>query len=105
MTIHGKEVDFQVSNIKHAGNMELALKNMEKTEKTIQNMAKEASLSEILQKLIAVFRDFFVEATGVDVLEECQDLEEAKQTYVCFLHEVKKQKETLLAPFSLDQIE
>lgn len=105
MTINGKEVDFRISNLEHASKMELALQHMEKAEHDILNLKEGTPLSEALRKMIAVFRDFFVETTGVDVLEDCQDLEDAKQVYSDFLVEVKKQKEVVLAPFSLDQIE
>ena len=36
MVINGKELNFKISNLKDAGNMELALKEMEKTEKEVR---------------------------------------------------------------------
>lgn len=105
MTINGKEVDFRISNLEHAEKMEIALQHMQKSENDIRNLKEGTPLSEALRKMITVFRDFFVEATGVDILEDCLDLEEAKQAYSDFLLEVKKQKEIVLAPFSLEQIQ
>ncbi len=100
MQIYGKEVDFKISRLKDAGNMELALKNMEKAE----IKAKEGkTIQEILGAMIQVFRQFFIDATGQDVLAECEDLEEAKEAYLAFLEEVKQQKATVLN-FSVSDI-
>lgn len=100
MQIYGKEVDFKISRLKDAGNMELALKNMEKAE----IKAKEGkTIQEILGAMIQVFRQFFIDATGRDVLAECEDLEEAKEAYLAFLEEVKQQKATVLN-FSVSDI-
>lgn len=103
MTINGKEIDFSIANIEHARNMEKALRNMEKEENEIRNMG-EVQMSVMLKKMIGVFQNFFSEATGVDVLEDCTDFVKAKEAYSDFLTEIKKQKEQVLAPFSLNRI-
>lgn len=100
MQIYGKEVDFKISRLKDAGNMELALRHMAETEKQVKKGAK---LSETLNLMIQMLRTFFQEATGQDVLEGCEDLEEAKQACYGFLREVKNQKETVIT-FSADDI-
>lgn len=105
MKINGIEVDFRISNLKHAGNMEIALQNMKKGEDKIRKLGKDAPMSKVLAETIKMIRDFFVEATGVDVLEGCEDLAEAQHVYYDFLDEVKKQKEGLLNPFSTSRIE
>lgn len=105
MKINGMEVDFRISNLKHAGNMELALQHMSKAEDKIRKMGKDVPMSKILGDMIDVFREFFKEATGTDVLADCEDFAVAKQTYADFLDEVKKQKKELLSPFSISRIE
>ncbi|WNV59465.1 DUF6673 family protein [Oscillospiraceae bacterium NTUH-002-81] len=103
MVINGKELNFKISNLKDAGNMELALKEMEKTEKEVRK-GKDLSTSSAIQAMIDMFRNFFKMATGVDVLEGCEDALDAKQAYSDFLKEISKQKQAILEPFSLDRI-
>ena len=101
MQIRGREVDFKISRLKDVGNMDLALKHMGKTEEELKKTEKVAVYFE---KYLNMFRDFFRETTGVDVLDGCDDVLEAKETYYEFLEEVKKQKDAVLAPFSTEQI-
>ena len=103
MVINGKEIDFNIANIEHAQNMEKALRSMEKKENEIRNMG-EVQMSVMLKKMIGVFQNFFSEATGVDVLGDCNDFVKAKEIYSDFLAEIAKQKEQVLAPFSLNRI-
>lgn len=103
MLINGKELDFKIFNLKDAGNMELALKEMEKKEKEIRE-GKDLSISSVIQTMLDLFRNFFKTATGVDVLEGCEDVLDAKQAYSDFLTEVSRQKQAIIVPFSLDRI-
>ena len=103
MLINGKELDFKISNLKDVGNMELALKEMEKKEKEIRE-GKDLSISSVMQTMLDLFRNFFRTATGVDVLEGCEDVLDAKQAYSDFLTEVSRQKQAIIVPFSLDRI-
>ena len=103
MLINGNELDFKIFNLKDAGNMELALKEMEKKEKEIRE-GKDLSISSVIQTMLDLFRNFFKTATGVDVLEGCEDVLDAKQAYSDFLTEVSRQKQAIIVPFSLDRI-
>ena len=55
MLINGKELDFKISNLKDAGNMELALKEMEKKEKEIRE-GKDLSISSVMQTIQNSYR-------------------------------------------------
>lgn len=103
MEINGVEVDFQISNIEHAERMEKALQTMAQEENKISEMGN-VKMSVMLTKMIDVFKNFFREVTGKDVLADCKDFMQAKQVYSEFLAEVAKQKESVLAPFSLQRI-
>lgn len=100
MQIRGREVDFKIGRLKDAAAFEKALDKMSKTEKEVN---KKGALSEIIAAEIEMFRAFAKESTGEDVLEDCDDLEEAKGAYIDMLLGIKKQKETLLG-FSMDEI-
>lgn len=104
MQIYGKEVDFKISRMKCAAAMELALREMEATEQEI-NAGKGKSLSKVLTQINDMFRQFFIKATGEDVLADCDDVEEAQAAYFKFLEDIKAQKASLLTPYSPDSIE
>lgn len=100
MQIYGKEIDFKISRLSDASAMNLALEHMEKAEKEIKETK---GLSEVIGQSLHMFREFFRETTGQDVLEGCEDLYEAKTAYYSFLKEVQKQKKELIE-FSFDDI-
>lgn len=100
MQIRGREVDFRITRLKDAAAMEKALDHMAESEKKINRKGK---LTEIMSATIEMFRNFVKEATGEDVLEDCDDVEEAKNAYTEMLCEVSKQKEEALG-FSMDKI-
>lgn len=103
MTIKGKEVDFRISNLKCAASMKLALVELEKTEKEIQEI-KDKDILVVLDAMIHMFRQFFITATGTDILSDCEDLMEAREAYEKFLDEINSQKKSMLAPYSPDRI-
>jgi len=100
MQIRGREVDFRITRLKDAAAMEKALDHMAESEKKINRKGK---LTEIMSATIEMFRNFVKEATGEDVLEDCDDVEEAKNAYIEMLCEISKQKEEALG-FSMDKI-
>ena len=100
MQIRGREVDFRITRLKDAAAMEKALDHMAESEKKISRKGK---LTEIMSATIEMFRNFVKEATGEDVLEDCDDVEEAKNVYIEMFREVAKQKEEALG-FSMDEI-
>ena len=103
MQINYVEVDFKISRLKDAAALEKALDNMAVSEKEV-SAKKGRRLSEVIQDTVNVFRNFFREATGVDVLADCDDLEVAKSCYLQFLNEVQAQKAAVLEPFDPDSI-
>lgn len=100
MQIRGREIDFRISRLSDASAMNLALKHMDGNEKEVK---KTKNIEEVIEKALTMFRDFFKEATGQDVLEDCDDLYEAKMTYYGFLKEIEKQKKELI-DFTMDDI-
>lgn len=96
MQIRGMEVDFKISRLRDAENFEQALKDMERSENGLKDN-KDMRLSELMERGIRFLADFFLKATGCDVLHGCEDFEEAKETYLQFLEEVKRQKASVLS--------
>lgn len=104
MLINGKEVNFKISNLKHATAMKQALEEMGKTEEEIKAMNSKDLVS-VLTAMISMFRQFFITATGEDILQDCDDMQDARDAYELFLREISKQKKSVLAPYSVERIE
>ena len=106
MKINNVEFEFNISSLKQAGALELALDHMSEKEKKINKKKTnpKSRLTEVLSDTLDMFRQFFIEATGADLLQECDDVREATGIYYKFLDEVKKQKETITKPYSTDRI-
>ena len=104
MTINGKEINFRISSLKDATAMNLALDELGKTEDKIKAM-KSKELIPVLEAMISMFKQFFLIATGEDILADCDDLQEARDAYEQFLGEIEKQKKAVLAPYSIKRIE
>lgn len=103
MNINGVEFEFKLSNISHAKKFQKAIDGMAEDEKKIKNM-RNAKLDETLGAVKDMFVNFFVTATGKDVVGDCEDTEEMVSMYNEFLEEIKKQKEKVLSPFSMERI-
>lgn len=103
VNINGKEIQFSISNKTHAKRFEAALHEMEECEKRISKL-DQSDLCGVIDAVISMFRDFFLTATGADIIGDCEDMEEAKEFYFEFLSAVNKQKKAFLKPFSLERI-
>lgn len=106
MQINGKEVSFKITRLKDAAAMDSALKKMGREEEKLNADAKsgKADVIKTFERYIRMMRDFFLDATGVDVLDGCEDVEEARDAYYSFLDEVRRQKDAALAPYSNDRL-
>lgn len=92
MTINDIDIDFKITKISDAEKFETAIKNLAVNEQKAQLKRNDGSLVTALKSLIEVMQVFFIEATGVDVLAGCDDLQVAKETYIQFLAEIEEQK-------------
>ena len=92
MTINGIDIDFKITKISDAEKFETAIKNLAVNEQKARLKCNDGSLVTALKSSIEVIQIFFVEATGVNVLAGCDDLQFAKETYDRFLAEIEEQK-------------
>lgn len=106
MKINNTEIDFKASRLRDAEALEVALQNMEQREVEVKALAekKDVKLTEIIRGTLGLIQGFFIEATGMDVLEGCEEIEEATKIYQQFLTEIEKQKIETILPYSPDRI-
>lgn len=103
MIINGKEIEFKLSIKSHAASFENALIKIQEKEQDLVNIEGK-SLEWVIDNVVNMFRTFFIDATGVDVLESCEDAEEAQQAYLDFLAEIQKQKNKIISAYSPKRI-
>lgn len=96
MKVYNKDVNFSITNIDDAKNFELAIQNLKKNEKTVKEIAGlvregKAKLFDLMETQMRMFRAFFKECTGEDVLVDCRDLAVAKAEYSSFMDSLQEQ--------------
>ena len=106
MKINNVEFDFRIAMLVHAAKLVMAMKDMEKQEKSLNAKLekKGTMLAEIVRDRLELFRTFFKTISGVDVVGDCDDLNEVTEMYYVFLDEIQEQKKTLIMPYSPDRI-
>lgn len=97
MIINGKELSFNILKKSDAANFKKALEEMERKELEIKKIDEEDLIS-VLEAMDDLFRRFFITATGVDVVGECDDIAEMTKMYDEFLKEVAKQQKSFKVP-------
>ena len=103
MKVYGQEIDFRITRIDDAQRYKAALDKMQKDEQKLQKL-KNSDLAVFLKSYIEMFQRFFINATGVDILAECSDAQEAHDAYISFLREIKLSK-TNITNFTLEDVE
>lgn len=106
MKLNNVEFDFRIAKLEHAAKLEMAMKDMDKQEKSINSKLEKKGtiVSEIVRDRLELFRTFFKSISGVDVVGDCDDLSEVTEMYYVFLDEIQEQKNTLIVPYSPDRI-
>lgn len=92
MKINGVEFDFDISDVNDAKNYEEAL---EKYKERIPRLKEYKDGAEVIEYGISMIRDFFYEATGIDILADITSYIKAISCYKDFLAAINEQRETL----------
>lgn len=91
MVIYGKEIDFKYTRLKDAERFEKAIEELQKaTDKTSEKPPEK--ISSTVKIVVNNYSKFFKTATGQDVLEGCEDMEEAVDAYYEFIYAIERQK-------------
>lgn len=106
--INGKNISFNIYDMKDAKRYEDALKVLADDENEIKASVEkmedeETSMYVFLEKQINMIKKFFVSTTGVDVIDDCTDLLAAREMYDQFLKAIKSDQKKI-AQFSTKRI-
>ena len=106
--INGKNISFNIYDMKDAKRYEDALKVLANDENEIKASVEkmedeETSMYVFLEKQINMIKKFFISTTGVDVIGDCTDLLAAREMYDQFLKAIKSDQKKI-APFSTKRI-
>lgn len=90
MKVYGAEIDFKHTRLSDAKRFEEAIQRM--SEANEEHKKTRHKLSESLQWQIGVYRKFFIDATGTDILKDCRDAQEAEDAYYEFLGQIQAEQ-------------
>lgn len=99
MNVNGHEVDFKITRVQDSRQYQKALQIMDAAEKDLvkrypmNQPALTFPTAEFYEAYIRIISDFFVNCLGSNVLEGCDDIEEAQRVYLDFVAHVKRQSE------------
>lgn len=104
MKINGVEFEFDIHDIDQSEAFENALEQLGKSEDTIKAASAGNKMSEVNRAFIAMFKDFFVTATGVDVIGNCRNSVAASEAYYAFIEAIGAEKGKLTAKYSGNRV-
>lgn len=94
MIIYGKEIDFKVTRANDAKALQAAVSELSREAEEFGGLLQEGEIHDLgmlINRRIEIVRNFFIRATGQDVLEGCDDMQEADKAYMQFIDVAKAQ--------------
>ena len=104
MKINQVEFEFDIHDVDQAEAFENAIEDLSKSEDKIKAATAGNKMSEVNRAFIKMFKDFFVTATGVDVIGNCKNSIAASDAYYAFVEEIGKAKGQLLSKYNTKRV-
>lgn len=98
------EIDFDIFEMNHAERFEKAIDQLSWSEKKIQDAAKSKKMTDMNKAFIDMFKQFFITATGVDVLKDCTNSMTAQSAYYEFCELVGEAKMQIVTKYSAKRV-
>ena len=97
MTLNGKDIDFKITRAKDAEAFRIAVEAFAAAAGEFERAAREGkqTIGGLIERRIGLVRDFFLTATGEDVLADCDDMQLADETYMKFISLVNEQSKAV----------
>lgn len=102
--VSGIEFEFDIYDVEQSENFEKAIEQLSESEEEIKKGVANQKMSEVNKAFIKMFRQFFITATGVDVLADCKNTTVAEQAYLDFLDAVGKMKGNLFQKYDTARV-
>jgi len=104
MKINEVEFEFDIHDVDQAESFENAIEQLGKSEEAVKAATATQKMSEVNRAFIKMFKDFFVAATGVDVIGNCKNSITATEAYYAFCEEIGKAKGQLLSKYDAKRV-
>jgi len=104
MKINQVEFEFDIHDVDQAEAFEKAVEDLSKSEDKIKAVTAGNKMSEVNRAFIAMFKEFFITATGVDVIGSCKNSVTASDAYYAFCEEIGKAKGQLLSKYDVKRV-
>jgi len=100
MKINGVEFEFDIFDIDHSESFEKAVDQLSWSEKKLQDASKTKKMSDMNRAMLDMFKQFFITATGTDVLADCKNSMTAQNAYYEFCGIVGEAKLEITTKYS-----
>ena len=104
MKINNVEFEFDIFDLDQSESFEKAIDRLSLSEKTIQEAAKTKKMSDMNRALLEMFKQFFISATGADVLAGCKNSMTAQNAYYEFCEIVGKSKMEIITKYDAKRV-
>lgn len=104
MKINQVEFEFDIHDVDQSEAFESAIDQLSESEQKIKTATISNKMSEVNRAMISMFKQFFISATGVDVIGDCKNSITATDAYYAFCEEVGKAKGLLLSKYDAKRV-
>ena len=102
-TINAK-FEFDIFDLDQSEAFEKAVDQLSWSEKKIQDASKTKKMSDMNWAMLDMFKQFFITATGVDVLADCKNSMTAQNAYYEFCEQVGEAKMQIVTKYSAKRV-
>ena len=102
-TINAK-FEFDIFDLDQSEAFEKAVDQLSWSEKKIQDASKTKKMSDMNRAMLDMFKQFFITATGADVLADCKNSMTAQNAYYEFCEQVGEAKMQIVTKYSAKRV-
>jgi hypothetical protein len=104
LKINNVEFEFDIYDVDNSERFEEAIEKLSESEEAVKKATETQKMSVVNKAFIGMFKQFFINATGVDVLADCKNSKTAEEAYSEFLDEIGKMKGQLLTKYDTKRV-
>jgi len=96
--------EFDIFDLDQSEAFEKAVDQLSWSEKKLQDAAKTKKMSDMNRAMLDMFKQFFITATGVDVIGDCKNSMLAQNAYYEFCEQVGEAKLQIVTKYSAKRV-
>ena len=104
MKINNVEFEFDIFDLDQSESFEKAIDQLSLSEKKIHEASKTKKMSDMNRAMLDMFKEFFVTASGTDVLAECKNSMNAQNAYYEFCEIVGESRMAIITKYDAKRV-